>query len=78
MARRKMFNELALRNLKPPATGRVDFGDALAPGLVLRVTQRGVKSWSVIYKVPGKRGLPRPPSARKCDDEAVSSRSSAT
>ena len=35
----------------------MDFGDALAPGLVLRVTQRGVKSWSVIYKVPGERGL---------------------
>ncbi len=56
-ALRKQFTDLAVEQLRPPRSGRVEIRDALMPGLVLRVTERGVKSWSVIYKVPGERGV---------------------
>src|SRR5262245_46860790 len=36
-------------------TARTDFIDADNPGLVLRVTPRGVKSWSLLYRRRGDR-----------------------
>jgi hypothetical protein len=39
-----------------PPSGRMEIEDELCPGLVLRVTPRGAKSFSVIYKVPGEGG----------------------
>ncbi|WFU64837.1 tyrosine-type recombinase/integrase [Bradyrhizobium brasilense] len=39
-----------------PPSGRMEIEDEVCPGLVLRVTPRGVKSFSVIYKVPGEGG----------------------
>ncbi|MCC6920502.1 MAG: integrase arm-type DNA-binding domain-containing protein [Alphaproteobacteria bacterium] len=56
---KKALTEAAVLKLNPPRTGRREIADALAPGLVLRVTERGVKSWSVIYKVPGEGGFSR-------------------
>lgn len=35
----------------------MEFGDEVYPGLFLQVTPRGVKSFSVIDKVPGKGGV---------------------
>jgi len=37
-----------------PPSGRMEIEDEVCPGLLLRVTPRGVKSFSVIYKVPGE------------------------
>jgi hypothetical protein len=34
--------------------GRLEIADELCPGLILRVTPKGAKSFSVIYKVPGE------------------------
>ena len=57
MANKRTFNKKMLDSLKPPALGRLEVFDALCPGLVLRVTPRGVKSFSVVYKVPGEGGV---------------------
>jgi integrase len=35
----------------------MEIKDQLCPGLILRVTPRGVKTFSVIYKVPGEGGV---------------------
>jgi hypothetical protein len=43
-----------IERLNPPKQGRVEFADGVCPGLILRVTDRGVKSFSVIYKVPAR------------------------
>ena len=56
---KKALSEIALTKVTPPKTGRREIADALAPGLVMRITSRGVKTWSVIYKVPGEGGLSR-------------------
>lgn len=56
---KKALSEIALTKVTPPKTGRREIADALAPGLVMRITSRGVKTWSVIYKVPGEGGFTR-------------------
>lgn len=45
-----------IRGLSLPAEGRLDINDERAPGLVLRVSASGTKSWSLRYrdKVSGK------------------------
>ena len=54
MALKKVFTEEGVRKLSPPRAGRNEIGDAIVRGLVLRVTKNGLKTWSVIYKVPGQ------------------------
>ncbi len=44
----------AVERLKPPAEGQVDYFDAAFPGLALRVTAKGVKSWTYFGRVDGK------------------------
>ncbi len=39
---------------KAPKGKRIERFDAGAPGLCLRITDRGVKSWSVYYRLNGK------------------------
>ncbi len=53
-----------IERLRAPAGGRLEFLDDVAPGLVLRVTERGTRTFSVIYKIAGgggfgANGLPR-------------------
>ena len=43
-----------LERLKAPATGQVDYFDAGYPGLALRVTARGVRSWTYFGRLHGK------------------------
>jgi len=58
MARnRRRFTEQGIERLRPPKSGRIELGDEVVPGLVLRVTPRGVKSFSLIYKVTGEGGV---------------------
>ncbi|MGY3693379.1 integrase [Bradyrhizobium sp. USDA 3240] len=57
----KRFTPQSIERLKydpaaAPPSGRMEIEDEVCPGLVLRVTPRGVKSFSVIYKVPGEGG----------------------
>jgi integrase len=42
---------MTVAKLKPPANGRVEHWDAVLPGLGLRVTDKGAKSWTVLYRV---------------------------
>lgn len=56
-ANKRRFTDQMLERLRPPTSGRVELGDEIVPGLVLRVTTSGVKSFSVIYKVPGEGGV---------------------
>ncbi len=67
---RKTINEKLLRSLRPPATGRLVVRDVVVPGLRIRVTPRGAKSWSVVYKIVGDRvsdktGRPRTGSQKR-------------
>lgn len=54
---KKYITEAALERMRLPAEGRVELGDTVVPGLMLRVTAGGVMSWSVLYKVRGEGGL---------------------
>src|SRR5215813_3367664 len=38
---------------RSPASGRREVSDALTPGLQFRVTDNGVKSWSLLYRLNG-------------------------
>jgi len=53
----RRFTEQLVERLHPPVTGRIELGDEVCPGLLLRVTERGVRSFSVIYKVVGEGGV---------------------
>jgi integrase len=42
-----------LQTIKPPLSGRLEIVDAGAPGLAVRVTLNGVKSWAIRYRLKG-------------------------
>ncbi len=52
---RKKLTDLFVERLKPPAAGRVEFFDTTFPGLALRITDTGHKSWSVFYRAAGRQ-----------------------
>ena len=58
MARIKLTAAAVVR-MRAPATGRVDCFDTVLPGFMLRVTDKGSKSWSVVYRMPGNPKLRR-------------------
>jgi integrase len=43
---------MAVANAKPPASGRIEYWDAALPGFGLRVTDKGAKSWTVLFRAP--------------------------
>ncbi len=53
---KKRLTNRVLERMSPPKTGRLEMGDELCPGLVLRVTAQGAKSFSVVYRVLGEGG----------------------
>jgi integrase len=56
----KELNDLALRNVKPPASGRLEIRDSEVVGLVLRVTPNGAMTWSVRTRTKdGKQTRPK-------------------
>jgi integrase len=50
----KKLTDLFVERVKPPANGRAEYFDAAFPGLALRVTENGGKSWSVFYRLSGR------------------------
>ncbi len=56
-ANKKRFTDQSIERLRTPSSGRLELGDEICPGLLLRVTERGVKSFSVIYRVIGEGGV---------------------
>src|SRR5258708_2065920 len=57
MSTRKL-TDLFVERVKPPARGRIAHFDASFPGLALRVTAKGHKSWVLFYRLRGlQRGL---------------------
>ena len=46
----QLLTDVVIRQAKAPAAGRIDLWDSKVRGLVLRVTDRGVRSWSVFYR----------------------------
>jgi hypothetical protein len=58
-SRRKRLTDQGVERLRydpkiAPKSGRMEITDELCPGLILRVTPSGAKTFSVIYKVPGE------------------------
>lgn len=49
MAKRLRFTSAWLDSLRPPEKGRVEYSDSTVAGLQLRVTDKGTKSFSVVY-----------------------------
>jgi integrase len=50
----KKLTDLFVERVKPPAHGRAEYFDASFPGLALRITDKGAKSWSVFYRLHGR------------------------
>lgn len=48
---RLKFTDAAVQRLKPPAAGRVEYWDAALPGFGLRVTENGVRTWVMMYRM---------------------------
>lgn len=60
--RRKRLTDQGVERLRydprnAPKSGRIEITDELCPGLILRVTPNGAKSFSVIYKIRGEGGV---------------------
>lgn len=51
---RKKLTEISVSKLTPLPDKRLEVFDTLTPGLCLRVTERGKKSWTVVYRVAGR------------------------
>jgi integrase len=50
----KKLTDLFVERAKPPARGRVEYFDAAFPGLALRITENGGKSWCAFYRFGGR------------------------
>lgn len=46
----RVLTDAFLRSLTSPASGRAEIGDTRCGGLVLRITEGGIKSWSFRYR----------------------------
>jgi integrase len=53
---RKRLTDDYVRKVKPPAKGRLEVADSEVPGLQLRVTAAGARSWRIRYRVKGLPG----------------------
>ena len=51
--KRIKFTTTGLDRMKPPTEGREVFSDTLVPGLQFRITDRGVKSFSIVTRLNG-------------------------
>lgn len=51
MPKTRSLTDAAVRRLKPPASGQVDYFDQSFPGLALRISYGGRKSWTYHYRI---------------------------
>jgi integrase len=56
---KKPLTDAVVRSAVPPATGRLEITDERCPGLQLRVTSAGVRSWSFRFRDPGSGAVTR-------------------
>ncbi|MDP6621976.1 MAG: integrase arm-type DNA-binding domain-containing protein [Alphaproteobacteria bacterium] len=54
MPKAKRLTAASVERISPPKAARAEHFDAIVPGLALRVTERGSKSWSVLYRLDGR------------------------
>jgi len=47
------LTDVAVKRLKPPLQGQVEYFDELLPGFGLRISSRGRKAWVIFYRVKG-------------------------
>lgn len=52
---RMRLTDAAVKRLKPPKTGQVEYFDELLPGFALRVSKGGKKAWMVMYRTRDAR-----------------------
>ena len=50
----RKLTDLFVERVKPPARGRIEYFDSAYPGLALRVTEKGGKSWCAFYRFHGR------------------------
>ncbi len=53
MAPTKRLTDQAVARIKPPKAGKIELPDGLISGMQLRVTNRGVKTFALRYRVKG-------------------------
>lgn len=51
---KKKLTEISVAKMGPEAGKRLEVFDSLMPGLAIRITEGGKKSWSVMYRVAGR------------------------
>ena len=51
---RKKLTSVTLEKLPPPSKGQVDYFDSAYPALALRITAKGVRSWTCFGRVHGR------------------------
>lgn len=49
------LSDAKVRSIKPPTKGRAQYSDTSVPGLILRVTTNGIKTWAFSYREDGKQ-----------------------
>lgn len=49
------LTEKNIPKIDPPKQGRIEVADALFPGLTLRITDKGKRTWALLYRVDGAR-----------------------
>ena len=54
---KKLFTAQLIERLRPEKGRRIEIMDSNCPGLVLRVTENGVRTFGVLYRVAGRGGL---------------------
>jgi integrase len=52
--KRRRLTDLAIKAIRSPESGRIQVPDSAVGGLWLRVSDTGVRSWSVVYRTPGR------------------------
>lgn len=50
----RTLTNLFVERVKPPTRGRIEYFDSSFPGLALRVTENGGKSWCAFYRFHGR------------------------